>query len=189
MSTISQEENQRIAAEFAAFQQEHENFIFTQRNINLLGEQLEEDAAATPAGQIFEINRHTIAIAVDNLVRKGRIELAALPSARAEETVVSPPAPEPEESYDPRDAAKAQKYSEYWRKRREENEKAAREKVIKTAASFFSKQSSSSAEEKTERIPDSLLEADEQEQLRVIQLYSGPAVRNFLERKRMRAGR
>jgi len=187
VSNISEEENQRIAAEFAAFQQEHENFIFTQRNINLLGEQLEEDAAATPAGQIFEINRHTIAIAVDNLVRKGRIELAALPSAQAEETVVSTPAPEPEESYDPRDAAKAQKYSEYWRKRREESERAQREKAVKTAASFFSKEQSS-AEEKTERIPDSLLEADEQEQLRVIQLYSGPAVRNFLERKRMRSG-
>jgi len=187
MSNISEEENQRIAAEFAAFQQNRPDFIFTQRNVNLLGEQLQEDAAAMPADYPFEINRQTLATAVANLVSKGRIELAAVLPKRAEETVVSTPAPEREESYDPRDAAKAQKYSEYWRKKREESEKAARQKAIKTAASFFSKEQSSVQEEKTERIPDSLLEADESEQLRVMQMYDGPAVRNFLERKRMRA--
>ena len=188
MSTISQEENQRIAEAFATFTKAHPEFVSTQKHITLLGTELE--TLASQVEESFQITSETLALAFANLVNAGRIEVASVPKPKSETPVIGSYVPflSDVESSNPHSAIQAAKDTAYWQKKREDAEKSQREAAIKTAGSLFSKEQSS-AEEKTERIPDSLLEADEQEQLRVIQLYSGPAVRNFLERKRMRSGK
>ena len=190
MSTISQEENQRIAAEFATFQKSHPEFIFTQRNIGLIGEELERlNAVEMQFNRPFDITAATLETAANNLIKAGRIEVASVPQPKSETPVTGSYVPflSDVESSNPLSAIQAAKDTAYWQKKRENAEKAAREKAKETVSALFS--GSRPTLEKTERIPDSLLEADESEQLRVMQMYDGPAVRNFLERKRMRSGR
>lgn len=189
ISTVSPEENQRIAAEFATFQKSHPEFIFTQRNIGLIGEELERlNAVEMQFNRPFDITAATLEIAANNLIKAGRIEVASVPQPKSETPVTGSYVPflSDVESSNPHSAIQAAKDTAYWQKKREDAEKAEREKAKKTVSALFS--GSRPTQEKTERIPDSLLDADESEQLRVMQMYDGPAVRNFLERKRMRAG-
>jgi len=187
MSTISQEENQRIAEAFATFTKAHPEFVSTQKHITLLGTELE--TLASQVEESFQITSETLALAFANLVNAGRIEVASVPKPKSETPVTGSYVPflSDVESSNPLSAIQAAKDTAYWQKKRENAEKAAREKAKETVSALFS--GSRPTLEKTERIPDSLLEADESEQLRVMQMYDGPAVRNFLERKRMRSGR
>ena len=138
----------------------------------------------------FDITAATLEIAANNLIKARKIEAAALPKRVENETPAGSYVPflSDVESSNPHSAIQAAKDTAYWQKKREDTEKSQREKAVKTAASFFSKEQSS-AEEKTERIPDSLMDASPEEEARVLSLpvYDGAAIRQYLERKRFRA--
>ena len=194
MNGITQEENQRIAAEFAAFQKLHPEFIFTQRNIGLIGEELERlNAVEMQFNRPFDITAATLEIAATNLIKARKIEAAALPK-RVEETPVSTPAQTPADFNNPRldnfgrtavSAVEAQKNTKYWEDRRKAAADADLASRKKAAQELFSRGTRTNQEEKTERIPDSVMECDPAEESRILQLYSAPEIRKYLERKRM----
>jgi len=195
MSTISQEENQRIAAEFATFQKSHPEFIFTQRNIGLIGEELERlNAVEMQFNRPFDITAATLEIAATNLIKTRKIEAAALPKGVENETPVSTPTQTPADFNNPHldnfgrtavSAVEAQKNTKYWEDRRKAAADADLASRKKAAEELFSRGSRTNQEEKTERIPDSVMECEPAEESRILQLYSGPEIRKYLERKRM----
>lgn len=192
MSEIAQEESQRIAKAVEDFRTSNPGFIFCKPHLDAIGAELERlNSIEMAAGRDFNITKETLEAAFSNLVTSGKIEVAALPQRKTEESVTGNYVPflSDVEEYNPHSAVQAQKDTAYWTAKRKAAEDADLASRRKAAEEIFGRGSKPKQEEEVPRIPDSVSECDEAERARIFLRFPAESIRNFLQRERAKAGR